>query len=59
MDTIQPEGENLRKAVKWLSEEHKYNPEKNYTKLIDEACLRFNLTPKEADYLAKFRDQNK
>jgi hypothetical protein len=59
MGTIQPEGENLRKAVKWLSDEHKYNPEKNYAKLIDEACLKFNLTPKEAEYLAKFINSEK
>ncbi len=54
MSTIQPEGENLRKAVKWISEEHKYNPEIKYSKLIEEACLKFNLSPKEAEYLAKF-----
>ena len=54
MGTIQPEGENLRKAVKWLSEEHKYNPDKAYSKLIEEACLKFNLSPKNAEYLAKF-----
>ena len=54
MGTIQPESEKIRKAVKWLSEEHKYNPDKNYVKLIEEACLKFNLSPKEAAYLAKF-----
>jgi hypothetical protein len=59
MSTIQPEGENLRKAVKWLSAEHKYNPDKKYSKLIEEACLKFNLSPKEAAYLAKFKDPEK
>ena len=57
MGTIQPKGEDLRKAVKWLSEEHKYNPDKKYAKLIEEACLKFNLSPREAEYLAKFKDQ--
>jgi hypothetical protein len=59
MSTVQPEGEDLRKAVKWLSEEHKYNPDKKYAKLIEEACLRFNLSPKDAEYLAKFADHEK
>ena len=59
MGTIQPQGEHLRKAVKWLSEEHKYNPDKSYAKLIEEACLKFNLSPKEAAYLAKFKGQEK
>ncbi len=52
--SIQPEGEDLRKAVKWISEEHKYNPELKYAKLIEEACLKFNLSPKDAEYLAGF-----
>ena len=59
MTTVQPEGEDLRKAVKWISEEHKYNPEIKYSKLIEEACLKFNLSPKDAEYLAKFVQADK
>jgi hypothetical protein len=59
MGTIQPVGEDLRKAVKWLSAEHTYNPDKKYSELIEEACLKFNLSPKEAAYLAKFVDSEK
>ena len=58
MSTVQPEGEDLRKAVKWISEEYKYNPELKYSKLIEEACLRFNLSPKDAEYLAKFVEKD-
>ena len=54
MTTIQPEGENLRKAVKWISEEEKAGSTKSRTELMDEACLTFNLTPLESDYLARF-----
>jgi hypothetical protein len=54
MTTIQPEGENLRKAVKWISEERQYGPDKKPLKLIEEACLKFNLSPVEAEYLSKF-----
>ena len=54
MSTIQPEGEDLRKAVKWISEERKYGSQKKAGKLIEEACLKFNLSPMDAEYLAKF-----
>jgi len=54
MTTVQPEGEDLRKAVKWISEERKYGSEKKTGKLVEEACLKFNLSPMDAEYLANF-----
>lgn len=54
MSTIQPQGENLRRAVKWISEERKYGPARKPAKLIEEACFRFNLTPVDAEYLARY-----
>jgi hypothetical protein len=54
MSTIQPEGEDLRKAVRWISEERKYNPKAKPVKLVEEACLKFDLSPKDADYLTRF-----
>ncbi len=59
MTTVQPEGEDLRKAVKWISEERKYNPEAKPTKLIEEACLKFDLSPMDAEYLNKFLKHKK
>ncbi len=59
MSTIQPEGEDLRKAVKWISEERKYGPDKKDSKLIEEACFKFNLSPVKAEYLAKFLRQER
>ena len=53
MATIQPEGESLRKAVKWISEEEKAGSPKSRRELMDEACLTFNLTPMESEYLAR------
>ena len=54
MGTIQPKGEDLRKAVKWISEERKYNPEAKPAKLVEEACLKFDLSPKDAEFLTRF-----
>lgn len=53
MGTVQPQGENLRRAVKWISEERKYGPDRKPVELIEEACLKFNLTPVDAEYLAR------
>ena len=51
--SIQPEGEQLRNAVKWISE-RRQEGEADYKKLVGEAALKFNLSPKEADYLQRF-----
>jgi hypothetical protein len=52
--SIQPEGEEIRKAVKWISDERQYSPEKTTKQLIEAACLKFDLSPLEAEYLYRF-----
>jgi hypothetical protein len=49
--SIQPQGEDIRKAVKWISEERQEHPQADLEKLIQKACLKFDLSPKEAVYL--------
>lgn len=51
MPTIQPQGENLRKAIRWVAEETLHNPSCTRKILISEACLQFNLTPVESEFL--------
>ncbi len=51
--SIQPKGEDLRRAVKWVSEERKYNPDKDQKALIKEACVKFDLSPLDADFLLR------
>ena len=58
MTTIQPEGEEIRKAVKWISEMRQDEPNKRLDKLIEAACLKFNLSPKEAEFLSRFCKEN-
>ncbi len=53
MTTIQPEGEQIRKAVKWVSAERQADANKSTQKLIEDAALQFNLSPMEVEYLAK------
>ncbi len=58
--SIQPKGEDLRRAVKWVSEERKYNQEKEQKALIEEACVKFDLSPLDADFLlCKLLEQEK
>ena len=53
MSPILPEGTSMRKAVQWIS---KMKEEGNapLQTLVDQACLRFNLSPKDADFLTRF-----
>lgn len=57
MTTIQPDGEQLRKAVKWIAAEERSGSPKPRRELMAEACLKFNLTPMEAEYLARSFDE--
>lgn len=52
--SIQPGGEDLRKAVKWISDEKQSGSTKNDRELADEACITFNLSPRESEYLYRF-----
>ena len=52
MSTIMPQSELLRKAVTFISEEKEYG--KPLQKLLDEAAMRFNLSPKDTRYLTDF-----
>ena len=51
---VMPQGESLRNAVKWVSEKRKAQPEINLTKIVDDACLRFDLSPKDSEFLLRF-----
>jgi len=53
MTTIQPAGEELRKAVKWISEARQDEPGKKLSRLIEEACLKYNLSPVDEEFLQK------
>jgi len=46
--SILPEGENLRRAIQWISEQAQHN-----TKVIESACIKFDLTPLEEEFLLR------
>jgi hypothetical protein len=54
MGTIQPEGKNVSKAIKWISENLKEDKTLLPKTLIEEAGARFNLSPKDEEFLMSF-----
>ena len=52
--SIIPEGEQLRKAVKWVSDERTEHPGSPLFTLIERACLKFDLTPKDEEFLMRY-----
>ena len=52
--SIQPEGEDLRKATQWISDERLNNPGTNVSSLIEQACVKFDMPPKDAEFLMRF-----
>jgi hypothetical protein len=52
-EDLLPEGDKLRKAVKWLSDMVKEYPEKTRKEIILEAEVKFDLSPKECEFLQK------
>jgi hypothetical protein len=52
--SIQPKGEHIRNAVKWVSEERIDHPGKPLSEILEKASVRFNLSPLEVDWLERF-----
>jgi hypothetical protein len=48
---IQPHGEGLRRALRWLDDRVKEEPGAARAKLVGEAAVRFDLTPAEEEFL--------
>ncbi len=48
-----PPGQGLQGAVRWVSEERERRPETPLAQLIDEASLRFDLNPLQAETLLR------
>jgi hypothetical protein len=49
-----PEGEMLRRAIQWISEQQELVPKPALIDLLEEAGKKFDLSPKEGDFLLRF-----
>ncbi len=48
------EKKELTSAVQWISESLKDNPDQHLLRLVDQATFKFNLSPKDGEFLIKF-----
>jgi hypothetical protein len=54
MHDLLPEGDDVRKAVKWVSGNIQEYPDQPLNKFVQEAIFRFNLSPKDSEFLMRF-----
>ena len=57
MTTIMPQGELVRKAAAYLAEQRALHSGKSLSALLDEAGMRFNLTPLDAAALERLKKE--
>ncbi len=48
---LMPEGESLRRALRWLDERVREEPKLERSRLVGEASQRFDLSPVEEEFL--------
>jgi len=54
MSTVMPSGEDIRRAVKWISENLETDPAQGRLKLIEAAVFKFDLSPRDSEFLLHF-----
>jgi len=54
MSNLMPEGDNLKAAILFITEERESKKGRTLVQLVDAACIRFDLTPGEGEFLMRF-----
>jgi hypothetical protein len=54
MTIVQPQGDALKKAIQWISQERKKNPDINLAMLVDQTAFKFDLSPRDSEFLLRF-----
>ena len=54
MTTIQPQGESIKAAITWVSEQRIDEPDIALSTLVQKAALMFDLSPADASFLERF-----
>lgn len=54
MSAVMPSGEDIRRAVKWISENLEANPDQARMPLIETAVFKFDLSPLDTEFLINF-----
>jgi len=59
MHDLLPDGEDIRRAVKWVSQNLQENPGQSVQPLVHKATFKFDLSPKDAEFLIRLYSQKK
>ena len=59
MPTIMPEGKNVQQAIKWISASIEENEKQSVRQLVEKAVFKFDLSPKDTEFLIGFFLNNK
>jgi hypothetical protein len=54
MSAVMPTGEDIRRAVKWISDNLATNPDQARMKLVETAVFKFDLSPLDTEFLINF-----
>lgn len=54
MNTVIPEDQGIRKAIQWIDDARQDHLESKVIQLIDQAGMRFNLSPSATEFLVRF-----
>jgi len=58
MSNVQPQGEALKKAIEWISEQRRKYPDMSAVQLANDAALKFDLSPRDSEFLLRFVKQD-
>lgn len=59
MHDLLPEGEDLRRAIKWISGSLQEGAGQSIQQLVHDATFKFDLSPKDGEFLMAFFSQRK
>ena len=59
MHELLPEGDEIRRAVKWVSANLQEGSDRSVQALVQDAVFKFDLSPLEADFLIRFYTKKK
>ena len=59
MHDMLPDGEDLRRAIKWVSGHLQENPDQPVQPLVQEAIFKFDISPRDSEFLIGFFRQRK
>ena len=59
MTSLLPDGEDLRRAVKWVSGSLQDDSGQTVQRFVQEAIFKFDLSPKDAEFLILFFKERK